>query len=44
MNRTSFTDEQIIGIPARREACAKCGDMFRKHGVEMRCLWYFRRV
>ena len=33
MNRTRFTDEQIIGILAEHEAGAKCADLCRKHGM-----------
>jgi putative transposase len=33
MNRTRFTDEQIIGILGEHEAGAKCADLCRKHGM-----------
>ncbi len=33
MKRTSFTDEQIIGILAGHEVVAKCADLCRRHGM-----------
>lgn len=33
MKRTSFTDEQIIGMLAGLEAGAKCAGLRRKHGM-----------
>ncbi len=33
MKRTSFTDEQIIGILVEHEAGAKCADLCRKYGM-----------
>lgn len=33
MKRTSFTDEQIIGILGEHEAGAMCADLCRKHGI-----------
>ena len=34
MKRTSFTDEQIIGILGEHEAGAKCADLCRSSSVE----------
>ena len=42
MKRTRFTDEQIIGILAAREAGAKCADLCRKHGMSDATLYQWR--
>jgi len=33
MQRSGFSDEQIIGILQEHEAGAKCADLCRKHGM-----------
>jgi putative transposase len=42
MKRKRFTEEQIIGILRAQEACAKTGDLARKHGVSEATLYNWK--
>ena len=43
MKRTRSKDEQIIGIPAKHEAGAKCADLYRKLGMSEGTFYIYGR-
>ena len=42
MKKARLTEEQIIGILQEHEACAKCADLCRKHGMSEGTLYVWK--